>query len=555
MYWTPERLRDCGLQAPLRRVDMPQGPQDVATILERPLRERPDALALISRHDRLTFAQTDAQVRAAAQFLGELGVRQGDRVAACAGNHADIAIAFLAVQRMGAMWVGINRNYAPLEKRFLLEDSGALVFLADDKAADEIEALAEPPTALRHLVRMEPGDETSGWRAGLRARLGATPTFPKVDPWDPAAIAYTSGTTGFPKGVVHSQHDMVMAAWVSVVNSGRADAEVVRATALPMTILNMMILGPVTAFATGATHVCMDRIDAEGVAEWIEREQVNTLALVPTIVQDMLTLPTIKPEALRSITWLVAGAAVVPQALPALYEARFGQKLTVGYGLTESPTGVASTHDGSPAAQGAIGRPHFHLEVTIQDEAGQVVAKGEAGEICFRAVQTGEWANVYAGPMGYWKRPDATAHLLRGGWVHTGDVGSFDADDELHIHDRRSDLIIRGGSNIYPAEVERVLREDPRVRDCAVLGKPDTRLGQVVAAFVEPFDMAGGEALVEDLQAYCRDRIAKYKIPVEWRLIDAMPRNAMGKIVKGKLKERLTAEAPEASATSSTIGA
>ena len=541
MYWTPERLKECGLQAPRARVEMPQGPQDVATILQRPLRERPHALALISRHDRLTYAQTDEQVRAAAQFLRELGVGQGDRVAACAGNHADIVIAFLAVQRLGAMWVGINRNYAPLEKRFLLQDSGALVFLADDKAADEIAALAEPLATLRHLVRMEPGDAAGGWRSGLRARLGAEPEFPTVDPFDPAAIAYTSGTTGFPKGVVHSQHNMVMAAWVSVVNSGRDDAEVVRATALPMTILNLMILGPVTAFATGAAHVCMDRIDAEGVAMWIEQEQVNTMSLVPTIVQDMLTLPSIKPEALRSITWLVAGAAVVPQGLPALYEARFGRKLTVGYGLTESPTGVASTSDESPQVQGAIGRPHFHLEVTIQDEAGQSVPTDEAGEICFRAAQSGKWANVYAGPLGYWKRPDATAHLLRGGWVHTGDVGSFDAQGELHIHDRRSDLIIRGGSNIYPAEVERVLREDPRVRDCAVVGKPDARLGEVVAAFVEPFDLAGSDRLIEDLKAYCRDRIAKYKIPVEWRLIDAMPRNAMGKIVKGKLKERLTA--------------
>jgi acyl-CoA synthetase (AMP-forming)/AMP-acid ligase II len=274
------------------------------------------------------------------------------------------------------------------------------------------------------------------------------------------------------------------------------------------------------------------------VAEWIETEQVNTLSLVPTVVQDMLTLPTIRPEALRSITWLVAGAAVVPQGLPALYSARFGRKLTVGYGLTECPTGVAATGEDSPAVQGAIGRPHFHLEVTIQDEAGRVLPAGEAGEICFRATQTGKWANVYAGPLGYWNRGEATAQLLRGGWIHTGDVGSQDADGELHIHDRRNDLIIRGGSNIYPAEVERVLREDPRVRDCAVVGKPDARLGEVVAAFVEPFDPETAADLVADLERRCQDRIARYKIPVQWELVREMPRNAMGKIVKGRLKER-----------------
>lgn len=539
MFWTSERLSEYGLQPPPCRVAMPEGPRDVASILDRPLRERPTALALVSRHDRLTFEETAALVRAAAQFLRELGVGEGDRVAACAGNHADIAIAFLAVQRLGAMWVGVNRNYAPLEKRFLLEDAGACIFLADNKAADEIEALAEQPSALRHVVRMEPGDAASAWRNNVRSRLGAAPDFPHIDPWAPAAIAYTSGTTGFPKGVVHSQHNMVMAAWAANVYSGRTDAEVIRATALPMTILNLMILGPIAAFATGARHVCMDRIDAEGVAEWIEKEQVNTLSLVPTIVQDMLTLPSIKPEALRSITWLVAGAAVVPQALPGLYQARFGRKLTVGYGLTECPTGVSATRDQSPNVQGAIGRPNFHLEVTIQDEAGGILPAGEAGEICFRAVQTGAWALVYAGPLGYWRRAEASAKLLRGGWVHTGDVGSYDAQGELHIHDRRNDLIIRGGSNIYPAEVERVLREDARVRDCAVVGMPDARLGEVVAAFIEPFDSSKTEGLVQDLELHCRDRIAKYKIPVHWELVREMPRNAMGKIVKGKLKDRL----------------
>jgi acyl-CoA synthetase (AMP-forming)/AMP-acid ligase II len=547
MFWTLERLSEYGLQPPSARVPMPEGPQDVASVIERALRERPRSVALVGRHDRLTFEEMDARVRAAGQFLRELGVGEGDRVGACASNHVDIVIAFLAVQRLGAMWVSINRNYAPPEKRFLLEDSGACVFLGDDRAVDEIEGQAERPPALRHVIRMEPGDAASDWRQGVEARLGNSPAFPQIDPWAPAAIAYTSGTTGFPKGVVHSQHNMALAAWVANMLSERMDADVVRATALPMTILNLMILGPVAAFGTGARHICIDRIDAEGVAEWVEREQVNTLSLVPTVVQDMLTLPAISPNALRSITRLVAGGAVVPQSLPGLYEARFGHQLRVGYGLTECPTGVSGSGERTPAVQGAIGRPLFHLEVAIQDEAGRPVPNGEAGEICFRATKGGPWADVYAGPLGYWNRGDATAHLLRGGWVHTGDIGSYDADGELYIHDRRNDLIIRGGSNIYPAEVERILREDTRVRDCAVVGKSDPRLGEVVVAFIEPFEANGNEGLVADLEAYCQGRIAKYKIPVHWEVVPGMPRNAMGKILKGELKKRFgTAVEPAA---------
>jgi acyl-CoA synthetase (AMP-forming)/AMP-acid ligase II len=496
---------------------------------------------LVGRYERLTFAELDAAANAAAAYLTTLGVREGDRVAACTANHTDIVTAFLAVQRLGAMWVGLNRNTAAGEKRFLISDAGVRIFLGDDLAAEQVRQLRDDLPGIA-VVDMEPANEMSSWRVGVREHAGASPPSVTIDPWAPAAIAYTSGTTGYPKGVVHSQHNMLVAGWVANVNSGRLDADVVRATALPLSILNLMILGPVAAFSTGARHICMDRIDAEGVAEWIEAEQVNTLALVPTVVQDMLTLPTIGAGALRSITSISAGAATVPQTLPTLFEARFGQRLRVSYGLTECPTGVASTMENS-SVQGAIGRPHFHLEVSIQDEAGEAVSPEGVGEICFRAIQKGPWAKVYAGPLGYWGNAEATADLLRGGWVHSGDIGSSNSAGELFIHDRRNDLILRGGANVYPAEVERVLRLDPRVRDVAVVGRPDSRLGEVVVAFVETFGPLDDAAFVRDLEALCRREIAAYKTPVSWTVLDALPRNAMGKVAKPALRERLREQA------------
>jgi acyl-CoA synthetase (AMP-forming)/AMP-acid ligase II len=524
---------------------MPTGPRDVASLLDGPVRDMPEAPALIGRYERLTYAQLDERVNAGAAFLRSLGVSEGDRVAATTHNHTDIVTAFLAVQRLGAIWLGITRNTAPGEKRYILENAGAKVYLADKAAETQAEGLRGQLPDLQHLVGMEPGDEDSGWRAGVAAHVGAGRPDVEIDPWAPACIAFTSGTTGFPKGVVHSQHTMLVAMTAGSALRGLPPPgpETIRGVALPLTIQNMMIIGAVGGLGSGSPLVCVDRIDAEGVADWIEAEQINTLSLVPTVVQDMLTLPQIGPEKLQSLINLGVGAAPVPEGLPSLYQERFGRRIGVGYGLTECPTGVAARDENSPDVQGCIGHALPHLEVIIQDEAGQAVPDEEAGEICFRAQQTGPWAHVYAGPLGYWRNPEATAKLLRGGWLHTADVGSF-KDGELYIHDRRTDLIIRGGSNIYPAEVERVIRMDPRVRDVAVVGKPDARLGEVVAAFVETHKPQRDSTLIADLQALCLEQIATYKTPVEWILVEDLPRNAMGKVVKPQLRERLRTPAP-----------
>ncbi len=534
--WPDKAFAELGLAPPAARVPMPSGPQDVASAIDRALDETPGHPALVGRHARLTYAELEAAINAGAAFLTRLGVRQGDRVAATAANHTDLAVAFFAVQRLGAIWVGINRNYAPPEKRHMLQDSGACVYLGNPESLEGLAALDPPPAA--RLVRLAPGEADCEWRRGVEAHGGAARPQVEIDPWAPAGIAYTSGTTGVPKGAVHSQHSMILAATISLMRSDGYAPGVVIGSALPMSILNLMILGPLAAVIAGATHVSMDRIDSAGVAEWLVREPITHIALVPSIVRDLLADPALAAGALGNMRHLVAGAAVVPEGLPALYEARFGKKLTVGYGLTESPTGVASANAETPDVQGAIGVALQHVEVSIQDEDGKAVAPGEKGEICFRAARSGPLANVYSGPLGYWGRPQATAELLAGGWVHTGDVGRMEPGGQIFIEGRRSELIIRGGANIYPAEVERVLRMEARVRDCAVVGKPDARLGEIVVAFVEaPGEDAG--ALVPALQALCASQIAAYKVPVEWHVLDALPRNAMGKVVKPALKERL----------------
>jgi acyl-CoA synthetase (AMP-forming)/AMP-acid ligase II len=539
MQWDSDRFTEYGLRPSAARKLIPNASQDVASLIDEPLRSKPHAEALAGRHTRLTFLQLEHAVNAAAAFLADLGVRSGDRVGASLANHPDIVIAFLATQRLGAIWVGINRQYAPPEKRYFIEDAGICVYLADATVAAELGNLLSELPGLRRIIRIDPG-QASDWSEGLRRFAGAARPQVEIDPYAPAAIAYTSGTSGFPKGAVHSQHNIMVAATMAELMAGDRRAEVVRGTSSPLTILNIMIGGPIATLGRGLRQVCMDRIDILGVADWVKRERINTLTLVPTLLYDLLTRPDVDQQDLRSLTWVVVGSALVPEGLPALYQSRFGHSMTIGYGLTENPTAVTRSDARTAAIEGAIGRALPHLRVAILDEQCREVERGEPGEICVRAADSGPWQDVYTPTLGYWRRAGATASLLQHGWMHTGDVGMQDKAGQFYIHARRSDLIIRGGSNIYPAEIERVLRQDPRVRDCAVIGKPDPRLGESPVAFLQAIpDVAVGE-LTEDLKKLCAASIARYKVPVDWIVVEALPRNAMGKVVKHELKALLT---------------
>lgn len=523
-----------GLRPPLVRAPLPDGPQDVAQILEKWIRDRPTAVALVDRHRRLNFRDLEAEVNAAAGFLEWLGVQCGDRVAATTANTADLVIAFLAVQRLGAIWVGINRKLAPPEKQYLIDDADARVILADEDSSS--------PLGGRNgiVVRMESVHADSDWSNGLKQFVGR-PCRPRtIDPWAPAAIAYTSGTTGRPKGVVHSQHSIVLAATIAALNSGRFDADVIRATATPLTILNLMILGPICAFITGARHICMDRVDAAGVTDWIRREGVNTLSLPPPTVRDLVSMSDFPADNLATVQWMVVGGGSVPIDLLGRFKARFGRSLTIGYGQTECPTGMSMTWDDSPVRPACVGRAHRHLRLSIQNEACVELPAGESGEICYRAVDHGPWAHAYSGPLGYWRKPEATEALWRGGWIHSGDIGYLDAAGNLFIQDRRSDVIIRGGANVYPAEVERILRMHEKVRDCAVIGIPNTRLGQIVGVAIEVPIGHTNEGLVDELYRSCLQGLARYKIPVRWLLLPGLPRNAMGKVLKTNLITQLS---------------
>ncbi|MDO8390373.1 MAG: AMP-binding protein [Actinomycetota bacterium] len=523
---------------------IPHVPRSVAELVDHAATTYGTRCALTDRRAAYTYAELRDAVDRAAATLHAAGVGPLDRVASSLPNVSDVVVGFLACMRLGAIWVGINTHLAPPEKAFLLHDSGASLLIA---TADIVAALHTSAGVAAITVDIAaPG---SWWRA---ADPAARPVVP-VDPFAPAAIAYTSGTTGTPKGVVHSQHNMLLP---GAVMTRREPAALVQGVCLPLTILNMQVLSTVQTLLSGGTVVPMDRIDAVGVAAWVAEFGVQRMYSTPPTVYDLLTRPDIDPASIASLTHLGVGGAKCPEGLRERYRERFGTDFGFGYGLTEAPTSVTG---GAAAAAigpvGSSGAAHEQVEVTIRDADGVPVPDGGEGEICVGPSRTGHFAGCYSTMLGYWNRPEATAAALRGGVLHTGDVGRFDADGNLWVLDRRSDLIIRGGANVYPAEVERAVEGLASVAEVAVVGRDHPRLGEEVVGFVLPAAGEAGASISHaELSAQCAAQLARYKSPVEWYVVQQFPRNAMGKVVKPVLRAWLEHGAyPEALAAPSLL--
>jgi acyl-CoA synthetase (AMP-forming)/AMP-acid ligase II len=478
-------------------------PPSVARVLDPVLAEDPDREALVTRSARLSYAELDRQANRAARALRDFGVGPGDRVAASLPNDAAVVVAFHGAMRLGAVWLGINRALAAPEKRFLLSDSGAVVLLATGDERD-LGVRAVGP---------------SDWSAAVDASDEA-PVGVAVDPFAPAGIAYTSGTTGHPKGAVHSQHNLLAPGAVLVETRGYGP-DLRKGDCFPFTILNLAVLTTLLTAQAGGCSIVMDRVDPEGVAEWIRRERVTTWNGAPTQLRDLATHPAVAPEDLASLTEVWTGGGDCPEAVRQAFADRFGVAVTATYGLSEAPTVVAIDPVGGPHVPGASGRPLPHLAVTVED-----------GEVC---VAPAPGDDRYRTMLGYWERPEATASALAGGALHTGDLGEIDAQGYLHIRDRKNLLIVRGGANVYPAEVERVLLSAPGVAGGAVIGVPDERLGERVVAVVEVTPGTAWDAPA--VRAHCEAALARYKVPERFVVVPALPRNAMGKVVRADLAD------------------
>jgi acyl-CoA synthetase (AMP-forming)/AMP-acid ligase II len=492
-------------------------PRTIAEVFDPVLATDPERELLVTRSGRYTYADVDRLADRAAHALASLGVQPGNRVAGCLPNDTAVVIAFHGAMRLGAVWVGINRALAPPEKEYLLADSGTSLLLCDESTEEQLAGIAGV-----QLVVVDEGESGGVWSDAMIAADNA-PFRGDVDPHAPAGIAYTSGTTGYPKGAVHSQYNLLLPGAALVASRGYG-RELRKGDSLPLTILNMQVLTTLLVAQAGGCSIIMDRIDAQGVAEWIRDERVTLWNGPPATVHSLANDDVVRAEDLVSLGEAWVGGADCPEALRNAFEKKFGLAITATYGLSEAPTVVTIEDVGRDRVHvpEACGRALPHLDVRVVD-----------GEVCVGPVAEGEWAGAYQLMLGYWAKPDATAEALDGGVLHTGDLGDIDEDGLLHLRDRKSLVIIRGGANVYPAEVERVVHDVEGVVACAVMGIPDDRLGERVVAAVEL--QPGAAVSADDLTEHCLANLAKYKVPERWVFVDGFPRNSMGKIQRREL--------------------
>lgn len=507
---------------------------------------------LVYGEERWSYAEAHDAVDSAAAWLWRQGVRAGDRVGIAMRNYPEWLLAYWACVSIGVAAVGMNAWWTAEEMAYGLADAAPRVLVLD---AERLARLRERPEAIRGIalvgVRLSGADALAGdvtpW-ADVVAGGGAMPEV-TIDPDDDACIFYTSGTTGFPKGA-QLTHRGCVTNLMNILFSGASSALAIsRATGValpteppppPVTLLTTPLFhvtanncGAYATTAAGGTLVLMYRWDAGEALRLVAREKVTSMSGVPTMARELINHPDFAATDTSSLVSLAGGGAQVPPDLVQRIEDEVATaRPSTGYGMTET-CGIITSIAGDffvdrPDSAGPA-MPSF--EAKCVDDAGATVPPGAVGEL---------WVKGGGVIKGYINRPDATAEAITDGWLHTGDVARIDADGFIFIVDRKKDMVLRGGENVYCAEVEAGIYRHAAVAECCVFGVPDERLGEEVAVAVVA--KPGAMLSVDTLRDHCAGVMARHKVPAHvWLLAEPLPRNASGKFLKRELRDRLVA--------------
>jgi long-chain acyl-CoA synthetase len=491
---------------------------NLASILTESARRLPDGPAVRLDGAELTYAELDERSARLATLLGEKGVEPGDRVGVMLPNVLEFPVAYYGVLRMGGVVVPMNVLLKRREISFFLRDSGARLLLAwHGFAAEAREGATE---AGAELIEVEP----AAFAEALAARQ-PTPGLVEADEDDTAVILYTSGTTGKPKGAELTHRNLHRNADVSSRTTSEIAAGDVVLGSLPLFHSFGQTVSMNASLMVGACLTLLPKFDPGAALETMQRDRVTHFYGVPTMYGALLHHPGREDFDTSALRICITGGASMPVEVLRGFEQAFGCKVMEGYGLSETSPVACSNHPDRERKPGSIGTPLEGVEVRLVDEDDKPVPRGEVGEIVIRG------HNVM---KGYWQRPEATAEAMRGGWFHSGDMGRMDEDGYLYIVDRKKDLIIRGGYNVYPREVEEVLYEHPKIREAAVLGVPHDEWGEEIGAAVVLHD---GEQLGErEVSEYVKERIAAYKYPRLVWFLDELPKGPTGKILKREIE-------------------
>ncbi|MCU1264882.1 MAG: long-chain fatty acid--CoA ligase [Acidobacteria bacterium] len=487
----------------------------------------PDKVAIIdaATGGRLTYKELDERATRLANHLRHhCGIRAGDRIAVLAMNRAEILEAFFAAAKLTAILVPLNYRLAPPELQYILEDSEPAVLLYENEFAPALEQL-RPHVAIEHYIELD-GPTAANYEQALREASTAAVEVESFDPEMPVLIIYTSGTTGRPKGALLSHR---MLTWNSINTTIGWDIISSDITTVHMPLFHTGGFNVLTLplLHAGGTVVMLRSFAADKVLRALEEHRCTIFFGVPTIFQMMLDSPQFDAIDLSAIRYFISGGAPCPVPLIEAIQKR-GIAFTQGYGLTEvGPNCFRLSLDDALRKAGSIGFPTLHSEARIVDETGHDVAPGEIGELILRG------GHVCSG---YWRNSEATAAALSDGWFYTGDLARQDEEGYYYIAGRAKDMIISGGENIYPAEVEAVLHEHPGVASVALLGLPDAKWGERPVAVVISRDTT---VTAEEIVEFCAGKLARYKIPKEVFFVQEFPLLASGKVYKRVLKEEI----------------
>lgn len=476
----------------------------LSTLPDRRAANDPYGPAVADTRQQLTNAALRDRVHAAAHQLCDLGIGPGDVVAVKLRNRIEFVVVLFAAWRVGAVVTPINPSLTDDEVTRQLADSAARLMVLDDDA-----------TTAADVAILSVAD------------LATDPAGPTQLPHEDAAalalLIYTSGTTGTPKGVMldHANLDAMADMGARALHIGSADRCLL---VLPLFHVNGIVVSVVTPLLAGASVVIAERFNPATFFAVIEREKPTYFSAVPTIYTMLAALPADVAPDTSSIRFAICGAAPASAELLARFETRYGFPLIEGYGLSEGTCASTINPPDDPRA-GTVGKPFPGQRIRIVDSSGADVPVGTDGEV------------LIAGPnvmRGYLGRPQDTARTIVDGWLYTGDIGHLNADGYLTLAGRSKDMIIRGGENIYPREIEDVLASDPTILEAAVIGAPDDKWGEVVIAYVAP--RPGATVDTDALRALCARRLAGYKRPTTILVVDAIPKNPVGKTDKTRLK-------------------
>jgi long-chain acyl-CoA synthetase len=490
---------------------------NLATAFAESVQKHRHKVALFWGEQEFTYAELWSKSQEAARQLQvDYAVSPGDRVALWLKNCPEFVPALFGIFQAGGIAVPINNFLKPDEVNFILKDAEVDTVITDSELGTHHRALESARPSLK-LLKVEEFAASSA-----RAHSHSS-SHPSRGPEDVAVLIYTSGTTGRPKGAMLSHGNLL-----HNVESCRIVLETVEgdrlAVLLPMFHSYMLTVGLLLPLLVGGSIVLVKSLHPvrNALMEIVQR-QATILPAIPQFFRSMANAPIDVPLPLRIV---VSGAAPLPVQVLRDFEARFGIPLIEGYGLSEASPVVTKNPIHGKRKPGSIGLPIYDVEVSVQDDTGRELGPGQIGEICVRG------GNVM---LGYWKQPEETAKVMRHGWLLTGDIGYKDEENYFYITDRKKDMLLVNGNNVYPREIEELIYQFPGVKEAAVVGKPDARRGEQPVAFIAPNE--GATIDERELQHFLKRKLADYKLPRKIRFLPVLPRNATGKILKTELRK------------------